>query len=148
MVAKCELILKSIYRQDTHGTLMSDICMLDSNMNNSPGGDNVNKWHYNEATLKPLDKETYKVLVVCATNSSSNGGHLTKMCSSMHNAGFGASSISVPLQGKRTVLTPLLECCLVDIHHRDIALKQNGSVDAVLGHFTHLFDKRGMLVTD
>jgi len=73
MVAKCELILNSIYRQDTRGTLMNDICTLDSNMNDIPEEDNVSKWDYDEAKLKPLDEETYKALVTFTTTSNVNG---------------------------------------------------------------------------
>ena len=66
MVAKCEPILNSIYGQDTRGTLMNDIRTLDNNMTDIPEEDNVSKWDYDEAKLKPLDEETYKALVTFA----------------------------------------------------------------------------------
>jgi hypothetical protein len=73
MVAKCEPILNSIYGEDTRGTLMNDIRTLDSNMNDTPEKDNINKWDYDMAKLKPLDEETYKALLAFTTRSDVNG---------------------------------------------------------------------------
>jgi len=73
MVAKCEPILNSIYGQDTRGTLMNDIRTLDNNMTDIPEEDNVSKWDYDEAKLKPLDEETYKALVTFAATKHADG---------------------------------------------------------------------------
>jgi len=77
--------------------------MLDSNMTDIPEEDDVSKWDYDEAKLKPLDEETYKTLVTFAAAKHANGWTPRKDALLHAQSRIWASSISVPPQGKRTV---------------------------------------------
>ena len=58
-----------MYGQDTRGTLMNDIRVLHSSINNTPVDDDVSNCDYNEVKLRTLDDETYCALVVFAANN-------------------------------------------------------------------------------
>jgi hypothetical protein len=73
VIAECEFMLESMYGQDTRGTLMNDIRVLHSSINNTPVDDDVSNCDYNEVKLRTLDDETYRALVAFAANNKNDG---------------------------------------------------------------------------
>jgi hypothetical protein len=73
MIGKCEPILKSVYGEDTRGTLMNDIRTLDRNINPISNEDTVTKIDFDREKLRCLDVETYKALVAFVNTENGVG---------------------------------------------------------------------------